>query len=387
MTQHASTILMTGATGFLGQFLLRDLLLRGRRIVAILRAPPASAAERLAGMMQRLGFDVGPYVASGQLLLEHGSLPDELPPPRWGRTDEILSCAASLQLFSNGNGEPFRTNALGAEALIEWAKAHGVGRLHAVSTAYVCGCYKDRIGEVFHLRPPDFQTEYEFSKWLAEDHFARWGREPGHVLTILRPSFLIGDSRTGYTCQFGGFYQFARLVSLLRDQHADGGNGHGTFIPLRIPGREHDPIQNLVPIDFAARMVTEVVCNPSLQGRIYHLTDPRPPTWTDFKQWLEEYFNIYGGRFVDCDELSADRTPAESLLWEKYDLLMPRIHHHIRFDQANSLDVMRRLGITFPSLTRQRMFTLLDYAASQNWGARSKPGANGANGRAAAGRR
>lgn len=374
MSSSKRTILMTGATGFLGHFVLRDLLQKNFRVVALLRHPVAETAGRLRAMLSRLGVDSRAAEAGGQLLLQEGGLPDDLPESTWGETSEILSCAASLQLFSNGNGEPFRTNMLGTEMLIEWARRYGVGRIHAVSTAYVCGSYKDDVREIFHPRPPDFQTEYEYSKWMAEDMLARWAHQDSGVLTVLRPSFLIGDSETGYTCQFGGFYQFARLVSMMKERYADlpGQNGNGTLVPHRIPGSEHDLIQNLVPVDFAARIIAEVVADHSLQGRVYHLTDPAPPTWGEFKQWIEEYFHIHGGQFVDRGEFLGEHTPAESLLWEKYDLLMPRLQHQIRFDQEHTQDVMRRRNVGFPSLTRERMKILLDYAASQRWGQRAR---------------
>ena len=331
MEEHQPTTLLTGATGFLGQFLLRDLLRRKRRVVALLRAPLQDSRIRLSGLMRQLDLDVDDYVQTGQLLLREGSLPEDLPDGQWGPTDDIVACAASLQLYSNGNGEPFRTNVEGTTVLIEWARRHHVHRLHAVSTAYVCGTKTQRVMEKFHDRPPSFQTQYEESKWIAERHLAEWGRENGNVLTVLRPSFLVGDSTTGYTTQFGGFYQFARLVSLMKSECGNGSNGDISHIPHRIPGRPQDPIQNFVPVDYAARMIAEVVLNPDYHGRIYHLTDPAPPCWDDFKKWMETYFGITGGFFVDGngngDGVLVDKSAAESLLWEKYDLLVPRIRH------------------------------------------------------------
>jgi nucleoside-diphosphate-sugar epimerase len=373
MSEHVRTTLMTGVTGFLGHFVLRELLQRTGRVVVVLRSPVEESLRRLEGMMQRLDTSLVTYLESGRLVAAEGNLPDRLPPARWGRTEEVLACAASLQLFSNGNGEPYRTNVAGTEALIDWACRHDVPRIHSVSTAYVCGSLGGAMAEAFHARPPSFQTEYERSKWEAEERYARWARRPGAVLTLFRPGFLVGDSRSGYTTQFGGFYQFARLVSLLKEQYAAGANGDGTYIPHRIPGRPDAPIQNLVPVDFAARIIGEVVGEPSLHGRIYHLTDPEPPTWDDFKQWLEEYFHLHGGSYVDCERLT-DENPAERLLWEKYELFLPRIHHHIRFEQANTRRVMAERGIEFPRLNKGRFFSLLDYAVSQRWGQKSRSG-------------
>lgn len=336
----------------------------------MLRPPLPESKRRLCGLTRQLHFDLVPYIDRGQLVLVPGRLPDELPAPDWGQTDDILSCAASLQLFPNGNEEPHRTNVLGTEMLLEWAGRHDVKRIHAVSTAYVCGSHTEPVGEVVHHPKPKFQTEYEHSKWIAETRLTAWGEQDGHVMTITRPSFLVGDSQTGYTSQFGGFYQLARMVSILKDQYANGHNGDPTHVPLRIPGRPDDP-QNFVPVDFASRLIAEIVLDESLHGRIYHLTDPTPPTNDHVKCCLEDYFNIRGGSFVDPSETNGDHTPAEALLWEAYEVMAPRVTHNPVFQQNNTREVMDALGIEFPALDRDRFFTLLDFAIARRWGLRA----------------
>ncbi len=370
MTQHKPTTLMTGATGFLGQYVLRELLQRDRRVVALLRSPLQDNRRRLAGLMRPLGVEIEEHITAGRLILREGSLPDNLPDGEWGPTDDILACAASLQLFSNGNGEPYKTNVEGTRTLLEWADRHHITRLHAVSTAYVCGSHRDLIREVHHPRPASFQTEYEETKWQAEEMLARWAGANGNTLTVMRPSFIIGDSTTGYTTQFGGFYQFARFFDLMKSERSNGSNGERTFIPLRIPGKP-DSQQNFVPVDYAARIIAEIILNPSLHGRIYHLTDPNPPTYADFKEFIESYFHIHGGYFVNDDTLPSDKTQDEELMWEKYDLLVPRMHHQPVFDESNTQAVRQNAGIDFPSLTHERLSMLLDYAISQRWGQRA----------------
>jgi nucleoside-diphosphate-sugar epimerase len=366
---YPSTTLMTGSTGFLGNFVLRDLLNRGRRVVAVLRAPLAERRERLLKVLEEIGLDVRGCVISGHLVLVEGSLPDNLPAPTWGRTDGILHNAASLELFTNGDpqGDPYRTNVEGAKAVTAWADRHGVSDILAVSTAYTCGWNSGVIPETFHEPQPRFQTDYEKSKWLAEILFHQWSQQPGRTLTIFRPSFLVGDSQTGYTTQFAGFYQFARLVGVLKQQYHDPGNGRSTYIPLRIPGKGDD-VQNVAPVDFVSRMIAEIAVRPEYHGRIYHLTNPQPPTNDLFKRCYEEYFGLHGGFFAPADEVVGRCTPAESLLWDQYHLLTPRVVHTPRFDTSNTQRVMQKLGIAFPVLDRDRILMLLDWAAARNWG-------------------
>jgi len=361
------TTLFTGATGFLGHYILRDLLRKGERIVALIRQPFDENRAKLDAMLRDIGLEMGRYIAGDRLILVPGSLPDDLPEPDWGRTDAILNCAASLSLFSNGNGEPFATNTKGTEALADWAIRHDVIRMYAVSTAYTCGWLNGPIPERFHSPAPDFQTDYERSKWQAEAILEEWSSWIGHSLTVFRPSFLVGDSTTGHTTQFAGFYQFARLVGALKTRFASRNNGTKTYIPLRIPGRPEDR-QNIVPVDFVSRMVAEVVTRPEFHGRIYHLTNPEPPTNDMMKQCYEEYFGLHGGSFADPQEVVGKCNTAESLLWDQYHLITPRVVHTPQFAMDNTREVMDRAGVQFPSLQPERIFMLFDYAAQKGWG-------------------
>lgn len=360
-------ILFTGATGFMGHYVLRDLLRHDRRLVVLVRPPLEAGIQRLTAMLRQIDLGVEDCLASGQLQVVAGHLPDGLPESTWGPTSAIVHCAASLQLFSNGDGDPERTNLEGTRAIIEWAKRHSVTRIHAVSTAYTCGWNVGTIPEAFHEPAPEFQTDYERTKWQAERLLQAWADHPGRSLTLYRPSFLIGDSETGHTTQYAGFYQFARLVGVLKEQFFDPDNGEKTRIPLRIPGRPEDR-QNIVPVDYVARVMAEIVIRPQYHGRIYHLTNPDPPTNEAMKRCYEEYYGLYGGSFADPSEVVGRCTTAESILWDQYHLLTPRVVHTPRFDTSNTEEVVRVLGIKFPVLNNTRLFRMLDVAAARNWG-------------------
>ena len=277
--------------------------------------------------------------------------------------------AASLELFTNGDpqGDPYLTNVKGAKAVTCWANDHGVKTILTVSTAYTCGWNEGDIAELFHEPAPQFQTDYEKSKWTSEMLFREWSQQPGNTLTVFRPSFLVGDSQTGYTSQFAGFYQLARLVGVLKQQYHDPNNGSKTYIPLRIPGSPDD-VQNVVPVDFVSRMIAEIAVRPQYHGRIYHLTNPQPPTNDLMKRCYEDYFGLHGGSFAPPGEVVGKCSPAESLLWDQYSLLTPRVVHTPRFDTSHTQEVMKDLGINFPVLDKERIVKLFDWAAQRNWG-------------------
>src|SRR5262249_45727696 len=149
-------------------------------------------------------------------------------------------------------------------------------------------------------------------------------------------------------------YQFARLVSVLKNQFHSTNNGAKTYIPLRIPGRPDDR-QNIVPVDFAGELIAEIVTRPSFHGRIYHLTNPVPPTNDMMKRVYEDYFGLHGGYFADPSEVIGQCSAAESLLWDQYNLLTPRVVHTPMFDVANTREVMQAADIHFPELSKDRI--------------------------------
>ena len=124
-------------------------------------------------------------------------------------------------------------------------------------------------------------------------------------------------------------------------------------------------------MDFASRIITEVMLDPARHGKIYNLTDPCPPTNDHIKKCLEDYFHLHGGYFVEPEAITGDRSPAESLLTEKYDVVSQRFTHNPRFHQDNTEAVMKELSIPFPALDRTRFFRLLDFAISRRWGQRN----------------
>ena len=54
---------MTGATGFLGTYLLRDLLREGRRVLALVREPVEESRRRLLEGLAALDVRLAPFVA------------------------------------------------------------------------------------------------------------------------------------------------------------------------------------------------------------------------------------------------------------------------------------------------------------------------------------
>ncbi|HYW78693.1 MAG TPA: SDR family oxidoreductase, partial [Thermoguttaceae bacterium] len=184
--------LLTGATGLLGSYLLRDGLRAGRRMAVVARGSRCESAHaRIETILARWEQTEGqtlprPVVFEGDLTAENLGLDDAA--LRWvGRhCDSVLHNAASLT-FHGGDrdGEPWRSNVGGTRRLLELCRQTGIKQFHYVSTAYVCGKRTGRILESELDEQQELSNDYERSKLEAE----RMVRDADHLdgPTIYRP--------------------------------------------------------------------------------------------------------------------------------------------------------------------------------------------------------
>lgn len=369
------TTLLTGSTGFIGQYVLRDLLRLGARVVVMLRGSQRASRLRLAAIMRPLGVPIERYLAAERVIIVSGALPDDVPAMSWGRTDRILHCAACLQIENDRRGEPFATNVQGVKALTEWATRYQIPQFHLLSTAYTCGRDCTVAPEVLHRPQPRFGTDYELSKWQAEEWAAEWAEKSGHRLTIFRPSLVVGDSDSGYTTQYGGFYQLARMIQLLSQYFHDCRHNGSVVLRLRIHARAEGR-QNLVPVNYVSAAIVEIASRPELHGEIYHLTNPNPPSNQQVKEWMESYYQVCGGHFVDRLDPSASESLAESMFLQMSDVISRQMLYVPEFDWPNTKRALAGSGIDCPCLNSTTMFNLLQFAQRRNWGRMSQAAAS-----------
>ena len=195
--------LLTGATGLLGRYVLRDFLVTGHRVATLVRpSRRASAQERIEAVCQHFEAELGQVLPRPVVLA--GSITDPLlglsvSDVDWVATHcyRMMHVAGILEFFGEDRErEPWRTNVGGTQRVIDLCRETGLTEMHYVSTAYVAGIRPDRIMEDDLIRT-EFRNNYEESKFEAEqlireaDCFDR--------PTVYRPAVIAGDYHTGYT--------------------------------------------------------------------------------------------------------------------------------------------------------------------------------------------
>jgi dihydroflavonol-4-reductase len=174
----AETILVTGATGFLGSAVARALIAQGHRVRALAR--PNSDRRNLAGI------DV--EIAVGDL-----DAPETLPQALKGAT-ALFHVAADYRLWVPHPAAMYRTNVEGSAALIRAAAAAGVARAVYTSSVAVLGI--DKSGKPADESTPvtvhDMIGPYKRSKFLAEEAVKAAAQDTGLPVVTVNPSTPIG---------------------------------------------------------------------------------------------------------------------------------------------------------------------------------------------------
>ena len=317
------TYFVTGATGFIGRHLLERLLERKGRIHVLVRKQSLGRLHELTGQWERtagtsLGKRISPVIGDlGKPLL--GVEPEQVTELR-GTIEHFFHLAAIYDMTAPKELNR-ALNVGGTVNAVELARALEVERFHHVSSIAVAGTFKGLFEEEFfdegqRLPSPYHKTKFESEKVVREQPFFPW--------RVYRPAIVVGDSRTGEMDKIDGPYYFFKSIQRMRQ-----------ILPEWLPLVGLDlGSTNVVPVDWVAGALDHIAHKPGLDGRAFHLTDPRP-------QRVDELVNTlaraaHAPRFA----VSLDRRVLETIPTAPLSLLLrtPPLH------QASRL-LLRELGI------------------------------------------
>ena len=276
---ESSCILLTGATGLLGRFLLRDLSAQGRRVAVLVRNGRSANAEARVDELLRDWREVAgaevprPVVLQGDITSPGLGLSASALEWVAHNVDEVVHSAASLAFDrQEPQGEPYASNVGGTANVLEVCRSARIRRLHHVSTAYVCGLRRGRVLEAELDVGQTPGNDYEQSKIDAER--AVRAADFLDTLTVYRPSIIVGDLVNGFTSTFHGFYKPLRIVQPFVESFLRASPGPDQVLQaLGMSGVER---KNLVPVDWVSAVMSRIILDPSLHGATYHLTSTRP---------------------------------------------------------------------------------------------------------------
>jgi len=252
---------VTGASGFIGKRLVRNLLAHdGASVYFLMRNPSPELVERLQRYWGADPCRTRPV--RGDLTAPGLGVSGEDAKMLKGVVDHVFHLGAVYALDAAPELE-MRTNIEGTRNAVRFAEQVGAKRFHHVSSIAAAGLYEgvfreDMFDEAENLDHPYFASKHESEKVVRTECKLPW--------RIYRPGIVVGDSRDGEMDKIDGPYYFFKLIQKMR-----------AWLPPWMPsiGLEGGRI-NLVPVDFVARALDYLAHLEGQDGRCFHLTDPHP---------------------------------------------------------------------------------------------------------------
>ena len=243
MTDLANlTILVTGATGFIGGHLARRLVQEGARVRALVRSPRKAAA------LADLGIEIIP-----------GDITDRDGVRRATRGASIVYHAAAWADEQGDRDAVWAVNVTGTQHMVDAAIAEGVARFIHLSSCAVYGSRQQM--DIDESAPPRMTGRvYHDSKVAAEEVVFAAYRDHGLPVVVARPSQVYGPGSPQFTIRVIEAVKGGKVILV------DGGKHF--FKPIYI--------DNLIDALVLCATVDEAV------GEALNLTDGGPVPWKDF---------------------------------------------------------------------------------------------------------
>lgn len=370
-----SYYLLTGATGLLGRYLVKDLLLAGIPVAVIVRPTrKANVRQRMESIMCYWDNLLGrpfprPVVLEGDIGSPNLGLSQE--DVKWvaENCSAMIHNAASLTFHSTGpDSEPWRSNVQGTQHVLDLCREAGIREFHHVSTSYVAGLREGKCLETELDVGQTLGNDYETSKVMAEKmvRSADFINPP----TVYRPSIIIGDARTGFTNTFHGFYAPLQIVhTMTRTLEANETGLFPSMARLALHGWES---KNLVPVDWVSEVMARILPNPKLHGQTYHLTPRHPVPVRLVRDVIEEKCGFYSVKFVGDESNLTNQSDYEQLFHEHMKVYNSYWRDDPVFDYTNTKTAVPDLPC--PSVDHDMLSRLADWAISDKFGGiRTKP--------------
>lgn len=265
---------VTGATGFIGKFLLEKLLARleaaeGGSVYVLVRK---SSAEKFEALKARYGSAGKKLVAVWGDITTPGLVSAADMKKLAGKVDHLFHLAAVYDMTMS-EAQADQINNEGTRNVVAFANdLGGAVVLHHVSSVAVAG--SDYVGTFRENMFDEGQTvdhPYYRSKFQSEAIVRNESKVP---FRIYRPGVVVGHSVTGEMDKIDGPYYFAKAIQKI---------SHRVPKWLPILGIEGGKVA-VAPVDYVAAAMDALAHKPGLDGKCFHLMQSTSPSVGDLLQ-------------------------------------------------------------------------------------------------------
>ncbi len=243
-------LMVTGANGFVGKALCRELSKRGLEVREAVRSAGGSGVYAVGEIDAATDWSV--------------ALRD---------VQAVIHLAARVHVMVDKSGDPLaefrKVNVAGTENLAMQAARAGVKRLVYVSSIKVNGEATLESGQFSELDVPDPRDPYGVSKWEAEQVLHRVAAETGLEVVIIRPPLVYGPGVKG---------NFAQMIRVL---------SRGIPLPLA-------SVSNLRSLIYVGNLVDALILcafHPKAAGQTYLVSDGEDISTPNLLRYLGDAMN------------------------------------------------------------------------------------------------
>ncbi|MCC2638817.1 MAG: family oxidoreductase [Moraxellaceae bacterium] len=279
--------LVTGATGFIGKFLLERLLARpDAQVYALVRD---GSREKFQTQCERYG-DAGQriHVLAGDITTP-GLMAAADRETIAGRIDHVFHLAAVYDMYMD-DAAADRVNNEGTQNVVTFVNSlGGQPTLHHVSSIAIAGpdfvgtFREDMFDEGQSLDHPYYRSKFQSEKIVREE-----SRVPYRVY---RPGIVVGDSQTGEMDKIDGPYYFFKAIQALSQAMPK-------WLPLLGVAGGRIPV---VPVDYIADAMDAIAHKAGQDGKAFFLVPTQAPTLGEVLQALMQA--AHGPEFIRQFEL------------------------------------------------------------------------------------
>jgi amino acid adenylation domain-containing protein/thioester reductase-like protein len=271
-------IFLTGATGFLGSFLLFELLQQTRAdIYCLIRADSlAEAQARIQtslkrGSLWKDSFSSRIKLVIGDLTQPYMGIESEQFARLAEKIDIIYHCGAWVNIVYPYSALKL-ANVIGTQEVLRLACQTRIKPLHFISTVDVFATLEGNqikaVNEASTTGPLDsLYNGYAQSKYIAEQLVIE-AASRGLPISIYRPSNVMGHSKTGF-CQLSDF-----IVKMIK----------GCIQMEAAP--QVDALLNLVPVDYACQTIIYLSQQEKPDGKVFHIVGRNSIRWEQIINWI-----------------------------------------------------------------------------------------------------
>jgi phthiocerol/phenolphthiocerol synthesis type-I polyketide synthase E len=271
-------VLLTGATGFLGSYVLRELLDQTSSVVhCVVRCANADAGlERVLSGLRAYGLiDDADVTRVRAVPGDVSAARLGLGPDDFDRLADAVGAAYHISArvsFLEPYASLRLTNVNGTREILRFACEGRPKIVHHVSSiaAFDCDAFADLAvasEDEDMSRASGFRGAYDESKWVAEQ-VVEVARESGVPVTVFRPGNIAGDSRTG-AAPPGQF-----ITAVVR----------GCIQLGAVP--DTDAFVDIEPVDYVSKALVYIGRRDEARGKTFHLVNPSAVRWSEIAEEL-----------------------------------------------------------------------------------------------------